>query len=162
MITVRLAALDDVQTILELFAMPHVAPFMRMPNADQIASKLNSTDALSLLLESDGVVVAHALVKDVGTDWRIAEFSQLLVRTQRRGYGRYFMQWVQHFVFKKRNAHRMYLETVAYNEAMRALAQASGFIQEGVFRDGFPAEDGSYADLCAYGLLAKEFDVAAS
>ncbi|MBV9737691.1 MAG: GNAT family N-acetyltransferase [Candidatus Eremiobacteraeota bacterium] len=49
------------------------------------------------------------------------------------------------------------MEVTADNFAARALYESCGFIHEGTWRDGFPANDGTFKDLAAYGMLAREF-----
>ena len=51
-----------------------------------------------------------------------------------------------------------YLEVRASNEIARRLYERAHFVLEGTWRDGFRDHDGSFHDLCAYGLLKSEYD----
>lgn len=148
----------DTQAIFELYGLPHVTPFMRAPKESAgIERAMSDVDALSVVMEVDGAIVAHGLAKNVAANWGIAELSQLLVSQPRRGYGRELVRWAQQQIFEERSAHRLYLEVVAHNHGARKLYEACGFTLEGVFRHGFPADDGTYHDLAAYGMLRTEY-----
>ena len=54
--------------------------------------------------------------------------------------------------------HRACLEVRASNEIARRLYERAHFVLEGTWRDGFRDHDGSFHDLCAYGLLKSEYD----
>ena len=154
---VRKANAADAPSILQLYALPHVTPFMRKPTVGGIERAIASVESLSVVVESGATIAGYALLKNVAANWGIAEFSQLLVREPRRGYGRALLQWAVSHLFSERHAHRLYLEVVAHNRNARKLYEACGFVLEGIFRDGFPADDGSYHDLAAYGMLETEY-----
>jgi RimJ/RimL family protein N-acetyltransferase len=59
--------------------------------------------------------------------------------------------------FDDLGAHRVYLEVTADNAAARALYERAGFVLEGTWRDGYrDAATGTFRDLCAYGMLARD------
>ncbi|MBC5815228.1 MAG: GNAT family N-acetyltransferase, partial [Candidatus Eremiobacteraeota bacterium] len=93
----------------------------------------------------------------MGRNWNIAEIAQLVVTKPRKGYGRGAVEFAMHHVFEKRDAHRCYRDVVAHNRAAIRLYEACGFIREATFRDGFPADDGTFCDLAGYGMLASEY-----
>ncbi|MGP6157567.1 MAG: GNAT family N-acetyltransferase [Vulcanimicrobiaceae bacterium] len=67
------------------------------------------------------------------------------------------MNEVLRWVFESQRAHKVYLETIASNVPARRLYDNLGFVLEGTWRDGFRGRDGAYHDLCAYGMLAREY-----
>jgi RimJ/RimL family protein N-acetyltransferase len=95
--------------------------------------------------------------------WGIDTFNQfghigisLLPVARGRGYGREMMGLLCHYGFRFRNLHRIELETLATNAAMRGLAESCGFVLEGIQRE--QAYDGdAFADIVLYGLLRHEW-----
>jgi len=67
------------------------------------------------------------------------------------------MAWVAYEAFAVRKVHRLYLEVAANNARARALYERCGFVQEGIWRDGFRSADGIYSDLVAYSMLEREY-----
>jgi RimJ/RimL family protein N-acetyltransferase len=95
--------------------------------------------------------------------WGIDAFNQfghlylsLLPAARSQGYGREMMGLLCHYGFRFRNLHRIELETLATNAAMRKLAESCGFVLEGVQRE--QAYDGEgFSDMVLYGLLRQEW-----
>lgn len=128
-----------------------------MPKIERVREAMRDPATASFIIEQDARPVGHLLMRDLAKNWRIAEFSQILVSEQRRGYGRAGVEFAKQFAFVERNAHRLCLEVVAENTGACALYEACGFLREGTFRDGFPADDGTFCDLAAYGMLDLEY-----
>ena len=60
--------------------------------------------------------------------------------------------------FEELECHCMFLEVREDNGAMRGLAERFGFVQEGVYRDGFQnVRTGEFKNLCPYGMLEHEY-----
>ncbi len=66
------------------------------------------------------------------------------------------MELLCHYGFRFRNLHRIELETLATNAAMRKLAERCGFVLEGIQREQAYDGDG-FADIVLYGLLRQEW-----
>jgi len=50
----------------------------------------------------------------------------------------------------------MFLEVLESNEASRRLCESVGFRAEGLYRDGYRDEAGSFHNLVPYGMLAGD------
>ncbi len=87
----------------------------------------------------------------------LAELRSIVVKTQRCGIGAFALRTMLARVFDEIGVQRAYLEVVAENTASRALCERAGFVLEGVWREGFRTDDGTFRDLCGYGLLAREY-----
>jgi len=95
--------------------------------------------------------------------WDIDAFNQfghvgisVLPAARAQGYGREIMKLLCHYGFRFRNLHRIELETLATNAAMRKLAESCGFVLEGIQRE--QAYDGEgFSDIVLYGLLRHEW-----
>jgi RimJ/RimL family protein N-acetyltransferase len=94
---------------------------------------------------------------------RLAAFNQfghlgisLLPAARTQGYGREMVRLLCHYGFRFRNLHRIELETLATNAAMRKLAESCGFVLEGIQREQAYDGDG-FADIVLYGLLRHEW-----
>jgi len=106
---------------------------------------------------ADGTVIGACSL------WGLDAFNQLghlgislLPAARAQGYGREMMALLCHYGFRFRNLHRIELETLATNGAMRKLAESCGFVLEGVQREQAYDGDG-FTDLVLYGLLRREW-----
>jgi RimJ/RimL family protein N-acetyltransferase len=80
----------------------------------------------------------------------------LLPAARNQGYGREMVRLLCHYGFRFRHLHRIELETLATNAAMRKLAESCGFVLEGIQREQAWDGDG-FSDLALYGLLRQEW-----
>jgi RimJ/RimL family protein N-acetyltransferase len=95
--------------------------------------------------------------------WGLDAFNQfghigisLLPDARTQGYGREMMALLCRYGFRFRNLHRIELETLASNAAMRKLAESCGFVLEGIQREQAYDGDG-FSDIVLYGLLRREW-----
>lgn len=96
--------------------------------------------------------------------WGLDAFNQfghlgisLLPAARGQGYGREMVRLLCHYGFRFRNLHRIELETLAANAAMRKLAESCGFTLEGIQREQAYDGDG-FSDIALYGLLRREWN----
>jgi diamine N-acetyltransferase len=148
---------EDAKYVVDLCALPHASGFVVVPTVDQVRSALDAPGATTFIVESDGRRVGLVRLASVGEPPWLVEFRLLVIEEPRKGYGRAAVRWLQQHAFAGLRAHRVYLEVAAGNARARALYERAGFVQEGVFRDGFRASDGTYHDLVAYGMLHDGF-----
>ena len=106
---------------------------------------------------ADGAVIGSCSL------WGLDAFNQfghigisLLPAARGHGYGREMMRLLCHYGFRFRNLHRIELETLATNAAMRKLAESCGFVLEGLQREQAYDGDG-FTDIALYGLLRQEW-----
>jgi RimJ/RimL family protein N-acetyltransferase len=107
--------------------------------------------------------IADSTVIGTCSLWGIDAFNQfghvaisLLPAARGQGYGREMMELLCHYGFRFRNLHRIELETLASNAAMRKLAESCGFVLEGTQREQAYDGDG-FSDIVLYGLLRPEW-----
>jgi RimJ/RimL family protein N-acetyltransferase len=106
---------------------------------------------------ADGTVIGTCIL------WGLDAFNQfghlgisVLPAARSQGYGREMVRLLCHYGFRFRNLHRIELETLATNAAMRRLAESCGFVLEGIQRE--QAYDGdAFSDIALYGLLRQEW-----
>lgn len=106
---------------------------------------------------ADGTVIGSCSL------WGLDAFNQfahigisVLPAARTQGYGREMMRLLCHYGFRFRNLHRIELETLARNAAMRKLAESCGFTLEGIQREQAYDGDG-FSDIALYGLLRQEW-----
>ncbi|HEY7147621.1 MAG TPA: GNAT family protein [Streptosporangiaceae bacterium] len=106
---------------------------------------------------TDGTVIGTCSL------WGLDAFNQfghlgisLLPAARTQGYGREMVRLLCHYGFRFRNLHRIELETLAANAAMRKLAESCGFVLEGIQREQAYDGDG-FSDIVLYGLLRQEW-----
>jgi RimJ/RimL family protein N-acetyltransferase len=157
---IRPATAEDVAAILALHRLPHVAPMMSTPTERQVLSGLEDPDARDFIIVQ-GSAIAGFVRCCALEDW-LVEIRRLIAGVPRTGVGRFAMREALHWAFKRQKAHRVFLEVLASNAGARRLYESLGFVLEGVSRESFRHADGTYEDLCAYGLLACEYGAAIS
>jgi RimJ/RimL family protein N-acetyltransferase len=106
---------------------------------------------------ADGTVIGACAL------WGLDPFNQLghigislLPAARTQGYGREMVGLLCHYGFRFRNLHRIELETLATNAAMRKLAENCGFVLEGTQRQRAYDGDG-FSDIVLYGLLRQDW-----
>jgi RimJ/RimL family protein N-acetyltransferase len=106
---------------------------------------------------ADGTVIGTCSL------WGLDAFNQfghvgiaLLPAARTKGYGREMIELLCRYGFRFRNLHRLELETLATNTAMRKLAESCGFVLEGIQREQAYDGDG-FSDIALYGLLRQEW-----
>jgi RimJ/RimL family protein N-acetyltransferase len=154
--TERPVTAADVPWIVALHAAPHALPFMQQPDEEAVRRSL----------ERDGF--AERIVLDAGGSrialWRasleagwLAELRTLLVARPGCGAGTWALQRALAWAFKEQTVHRVFLYVTAANARARALYERHGLQLEGTEREGFRAPNGTYEDLCHYGILDREY-----
>jgi hypothetical protein len=153
--TLRVAEPGDAEFILALFARDHVRAFAHGPLSKQdYVSSLGHAGKENIIVERDGMPFGN-LVLGTPEPW-LLELRAVAVWENGCGAGRFVMQYTIWRAFDDIQANRIYLEVVAENARARALYERAGFHQEGVFRQGYRAADGTYHDLVPYGMLASD------
>ena len=151
---VRPTVEQDAAFIERLFSLPHVSRYLNAPTREQIVRSINDSGE-NFIVEADGEAAGNVLLRRNGF---MADVAVLATAQPGRGFGTFALQWCLDQAFTQWHVHRVFLETREDNEAMRRLAQRFGFVQEGMYRDGFHDErTGRYFNLCPYGLLEDEY-----
>jgi len=143
----------------ELVVAMHEAPvrdgYVMSAVADRVVKRLAEPTNVDRVLEVDGRAVGMLALR-FEADW-LVEFQRIIVSEPGKGYGRAAVEWVKRFTFVESRAHRVYLDVVARNARARRLYESCGFVLEGTWRDGFRDPSGAYWDLCAYGMLERDY-----
>ena len=87
----------------------------------------------------------------------IAELRTLAVALPGKGAGTWALRRALAWAFGERGVHRVFLYVTAANARARALYERYGLTLEGTERDGFRSPDGTFEDLCHYGILEDEW-----
>lgn len=161
---------DDVATHDQLFARPWVpldpdsptgAFAAGDPRPDAIGFSIVALDSgkpdsgkVSLRALAAGELVGSCALHGIDTHHRSAEIGiSLLPAFRGRGLALDTVRILIRYAFAGRGLHRLRIETIAGNAAMRATAEAAGFTLEGTLRDAVWL-DGRFVDGVVYGLLA--------
>ncbi|HVA37051.1 MAG TPA: GNAT family N-acetyltransferase [Candidatus Dormibacteraeota bacterium] len=153
----RTATPADAPFILSLHALPHVAAVLSAPTEEQVLGAMESPDLGNHLVVDGADAPVGLLLLAESTSW-LYEVRRMAARDQGRGIGSFALAWALHHAFVERRAHRVYLEVHAANARARGLYEAQGFVHEGTWREGARSDDdGRYEDLCAYGILEREY-----
>lgn len=152
---IREAHEDDAAFIQRLFSLPHASEFLNMPTREMILAAMNDPSVENYIIEDNGEPIGNLVLRNHGF---LVDISVIVVAQQRRGAGTFGLQWVLDRAFTDLHAHRVFAETREDNVGTRRLLERLGFLQEGLYRDGFRGErTGEFKNLCPYGLLEDEY-----
>ena len=150
---------DDAAWIVELHAVPHARAFLSQPTAEQVRASIAQSERAERIVECAGERVG-LWSASLDEDW-IAELRTIAALRPAIGVGTFALRRALAWAFDEKGVHRVHLDVTAANLRARRLYERAGFRLEGVWRDGFRRRDGSYEDLCGYGILAGEYAKAA-
>ncbi len=152
----RRAMVEDVLAIVDLHRLPHVRDVIGSePIVANIIARLDDPEYATFVLERDTRVVGFALI-EVEDGW-LGTLRRLISARPGNGDGTIMMMRALRYCFEVQSCHRIYVEVLAANTNARRFYERFGFSLEGTWRDGYRHTDGSYSDLCAYGLLRDEY-----
>jgi RimJ/RimL family protein N-acetyltransferase len=156
--TMREAHEDDAAFIRQLFTMPHVREFLNAPSREMIVAGMENPNSEVYVIEADGEPAGNLVLHHHGF---LVDIGLVVAAYQRRGIGSFALRWALHRSFSELHAHRVFLEVREDNAGTRRLVERLGFIQEGVYRDGYQDQrTGEFKNLCPYGILEDEYDEA--
>ena len=112
---------------------------------------------LVFAIEFEGKRAGEVSLKSVRWFNRKAEIAIFILEPFRgKGLAEKALRLLINHAFNTMNFYRLEAEVVDYNPAAKALFEKLGFVKEGILRDA-KFFNGSYHDIYAYGLLAKEW-----
>jgi RimJ/RimL family protein N-acetyltransferase len=123
-------------------------------SADSVS---DDTAVFSIVEKAGGELAGEALLWGIDNHNRLAHLGVSLRPAYRgRKLGEDVVQVLCHYGFVVRGLHRLQLETLADNTAMRRAAERAGFGHEGTLR-GAAWVTGEYLDEVIYGVLVNEW-----
>ena len=129
---------------------------MQRPDEAAVRASLGRADvAERVVLDAAGERVAlwRASLDD---EW-FADLRTLVVAVPGGGAGTWAVRRALAWVFEEHARHRVGLYVTAANARARALYERHGLRLEGTEREAFRSPDGSFEDLCHYGMLDREY-----
>lgn len=156
----RPAAEADWEFIESLYERPHVQPNVHRPTRDGFVRALAARTLDTLVIERAGKAFG-ILQLETDPAW-LMTVRTLVVEEQRTGGGRYAIEYTLDAAFERRRVDRVFLEVLEANHGARRLYESVGFVQEGLYRNGYRDETGTFHNLVPYGILAGERDPDAS
>jgi RimJ/RimL family protein N-acetyltransferase len=163
-VTLRAVRPDDVPVLEAWLADPALwqltrdAPVAPRPRADAERSWLAADPAVaSFAIEVGSRLVGACGLFAIDLHNRSADLGVWLGDAVARGhgYGREVVRLLVDYGFRLRGLHRLQIETLATNAAMRALADGAGFRLAGTLREAAWV-DGRFVDVLRYDLLAGD------
>jgi catechol 2,3-dioxygenase-like lactoylglutathione lyase family enzyme len=95
------------------------------------------------------------LALEVESEW-LLNLRALAVWELRSGAGRFALKFTIARAFDELGARRIFLEVLESNAPMRGLCEALGIEPEGLYRDGYRDESGSFHNLVPYGMVRED------
>ena len=146
---------DDIATRLQVDGRPwrplpvEQSPYLPSENAER--------EVFTVVELSDGQPIGAASLWGIDRHNRVGHLGlSLLLEHRGRGYAGEVVRLLCRYGFRLRGLHRLQIETLSDNIAMRKTAASAGFTQEGVLRRSAWL-DGQFVDEIIFGLLADEW-----
>jgi RimJ/RimL family protein N-acetyltransferase len=168
-VSIRRAAPDDVDFLVELVTHEDVEPFLAAVRAKEPAEILGEIRRSEAEPDGFGVFVVEVDGERAGTmrfertnrRSRIADLGGLAVHPAFRGrrVGDEAARLFQRHLFRELGFHRLQLEIYGFNERAVRHAERSGFVREGVRRKAY-WRNGEWVDGVLYGLVAEDLEEA--
>jgi RimJ/RimL family protein N-acetyltransferase len=154
--TERAVTTGDAAWVRALFSAPHACPFMFVPSLEAVRATIGRAGYMERIVLDDAGSPAALWRASIEESW-IAEIRTIVAVTSGRGAGTWALRRALAWAFEERSVHRVFLYVTAANARARALYERHGMLWEGTERDGFLAPNGTYEDLCHYGMLEGEY-----
>ena len=154
--TDRPVSVDDTAWIVDLHGAEHVRPFVVTPSELDVHTALERGE-MEQRIVLDGAGQRAGLWRAKLHDGWLVTLAAVISATPRRGAGRWALRRALQWAFEEHGVHRVWLEVTATNAIARTLYERHGFRWEGTGRDGFRTPDGTFENLCQYGMLASEY-----
>jgi RimJ/RimL family protein N-acetyltransferase len=148
---IRQATEGDWDAIDALFAMEHVRTHMHAPTREQYFASLSRDGCLNFVIEREGRFFGNMRI-DLPENWLMV-IGALAVCEPRKGAGRFALGYAIDLAFEELSIHRIFVEIVETNVASQKLCESVGFQPEGLYRDGYRDDAGTYHNLIPYGML---------
>lgn len=147
---IRKATEGDWAAIEALYAMEHVRGRMHAPTRNQYLASFGRDGSFNFIIERHGRFFGSMNV-DILDGW-LMTIGALAVAEPRRGAGRFAIGYAIDLA-EELSVHRIFVEIVETNVASRKLCEALGFQCEGLYRDGYRDDTGTYHNLVPYGIV---------
>jgi RimJ/RimL family protein N-acetyltransferase len=166
-VTVRRAAPDDLDFLVELLNHEEVDPFLaagrdrsRAGLAAEVARSEREPEAFGrMVVEVDGERAGAMAYERTNVRSRIARLGGLAIHPRFRGrrLADEAARLLQRYLFEELDLHRLELEIYGFNERAVAHAERAGFVREGVRRRAY-LRDGAWVDGVLFGLVREDLD----
>lgn len=147
----RPAAPEDAGFVQALWTAPEHARLIDPPQDGVIGQGIAAGDVL--IWQPGPAPAGFALLQE----WVPDVWSIMTIAVTRPGQGRPFLAAVLHEVFARRGAHRIGLDVTVDNLRARRFFAAAGFVQEGLWREGWRRPGGDWVDCAFMGLLRRDW-----
>jgi RimJ/RimL family protein N-acetyltransferase len=166
-VTLRRAAGDDVDFLVELLTHEEVAPFLaavRPSTREELLALVERSgrepESFGLLVvEADGERAGSVQFEVVNRRSSIASLGGLAIHPRFRGrrLGDEAARLVQRHLLLELGLHRLQLEIYGFNERALAHAERVGYVREGVRRKAYRRR-GEWVDGVLFGLVREDLD----
>ena len=153
-IGLRAAAIDEVDYIYELEAMPENSQYVVAYSRERHLQIIGNPDEELLIIIdiSNGQPLGFVILAGLTNPNLSLEFRRLVIGDKGKGIGRQAVKLVIRYCFETLRFHRLWLDVYEDNLRGIHLYQSIGFKQEGKLRDVIKHKDG-YRSLLLFAML---------
>lgn len=159
-VSLRPMAAEDLEPLVELFAVPEVATWWPGENLPRLQARLTGPDeGVGLVIEVDGTLIGFVqYLEETDPDYRHASIDIVLHPDWcDRGLGTDALRTLARHLFTDLGHHRVTIDPTVSNGRAIASYHKVGFRDVGVMRRYERANDGTWRDGLLMDLLAEEF-----
>ena len=148
----------DIPAIMAIERMPGYDWFIGAFEADEHLGHMRSADARYLVWRERGQVQAFVILFKMTDESGVREAKRIAAREAGAGLGRRLIPAMIDRVFEDPSVNRLELDCSMANPRALRVYEREGFVREGVVREVYRMEDGSYISSALFSILRREWE----
>lgn len=156
--SLELASEADVPAIMAIERTPGYDWFIGAFEADEHLGHMRSADARYLVWREAGEVAAFVILFKMTDPSGVRLAKRIAARDVGAGLGRRLIPALIDKVFEDPDVNRLELDCSEANPRALRVYEREGFVREGVARDVYRMDDGSYISSVLFSILRREWE----
>lgn len=152
------ASAADIPAIMRIERTPGYDWFIGRLDEDKHRAQMASDDARYLVWREDGEVAAFVLLLKMTNPHGVVEAKTIAAARPGEGLGRRLVPALMDWVFENTGANRLELDCSTANTRALRVYDREGFVREGVVREVYRLEDGTYISSVLFSILRREWE----
>lgn len=153
----EIASEADVPAIMAIERMPGYEWFIGTFEAEEHLAYMRSADARYLVWREAGEVLAFVILFKMTNTSGVREAKRIAARDVGTGLGRRLIPAMIDQVFEDPDVNRLELDCSTANPRALRVYEREGFVREGLQREVYRMDDGSYISSALFSLLRREW-----
>jgi len=156
--SLELASEHDIPAIMRIERLEGYDWFIGRFDEDKHRDQMASPDARYFVWRERGEVAAFVLLLKMTNPHGVVEAKSIAAAETGTGLGRRLVPAIMDWVFENTQANRLELDCSTQNPRALRVYEREGFVREGVVREVYRMEDGSYLSSVLFSILRREWE----